>query len=75
MPLQPPEAVHAVALVEFHVKVAAPPVATLVGFAVKAAVGTAVATTATVTATAGLTPPEPAQLSEYVAFVVSAPVL
>jgi hypothetical protein len=74
-PLQPPEAVHAVALVELHVSVEVPPVAILVGFTVKVAVGRAGAVTVTVTVTAGLTPPEPAQLSEYVVLAVSAPVL
>jgi hypothetical protein len=72
-PLQPPEAVHAVALVELHVSVEVPPAATLVGFAVKVAVGTAV--TATVTVAAVLVPPGPAQVSEYVVVVVIAPVL
>jgi hypothetical protein len=75
VPLQPPEAVHAVAWVEFHVRVEVPPVATLVGFAVNAAVGTAGAATVTVTVTAGLTPPAPVQVSEYDVFVESGPVL
>jgi hypothetical protein len=38
-PLQPPEAVHAVALVELHVSIAVPPDVTLVGLAVMVAVG------------------------------------
>jgi hypothetical protein len=38
-PLHPPEAVHDVALVELHVRVETPLEATLVGFAVKKAVG------------------------------------
>ncbi len=48
VPLQPPEAVHEVAFVELHVKVAAPPLATLVGLADSAAVGRALAATVTV---------------------------
>jgi hypothetical protein len=38
-PLQPPEAVHAVALVLLQVRVDVPPDATLVGFAVRSTVG------------------------------------
>jgi hypothetical protein len=74
-PLQPPEAVHAVALAEVHVSVEVPPEAIVVGFAVKAAVGTAVAATVTVAVAAGLSPPAPVQVSEYEVFVVSTPVL
>ena len=73
MPLQPPEAVHDVALVELQVSVDAPPLATFVGFAVNVAVGTGL--TATVAATAVLVPPPPEQVSEYVVSVVKAPVL
>ena len=47
-PLQPPEAVQDVALVELHVKVETPPTATTVGFAAKVAVGNAVIVTVTV---------------------------
>jgi hypothetical protein len=72
-PLQPPEAVHAVALVELQVSVEVPPEATVVGFAVKVAVGRGAM--ATEAAAAGLTPPIPVQVSEYDLFVVSAPVL
>jgi hypothetical protein len=74
-PLQPPEAVHAVALVELQVSVEVPPLATVVGFASNVTVGTGAAVTATMTVAAELTPPVPVQLSEYDVFVVSAPVL
>jgi hypothetical protein len=37
-PLQPPEAVHEVAFVELHVSVEAPPLVTVVGFAVSVTV-------------------------------------
>jgi hypothetical protein len=58
-PVQEPEAVHAVALVEFHVSVVVPPGAMLTGFAARVAVGTML----TVTDAAGLVPPAPAQVS------------
>jgi hypothetical protein len=76
VPLQPPEAVHEVALVELQVSVEAPPAATVVGFAVKVAVDTGlIVTGATVTLTvAVLVPPEPVQVSENVASRSSAPV-
>jgi hypothetical protein len=63
-PLQPPEAVHEVALVEPQVSVAAPPLATVVGLAVSVAVGTGLAVTVTVAAAAVLVPPGPVQVSE-----------
>ena len=72
VPLQPPEAVQEVALVELQVSVEAPPGATLVGFAVKVAVG--MGRTVTVTLATGLVPPGPVQVSEYVVAVVSAAV-
>jgi hypothetical protein len=75
VPLQPPEAVHDVALVELQVSVDAPPLATFVEFAVSMAVGTGLAVTVTVAATAVLVPPPPEQVSEYVVSVVKAPVL
>ena len=75
VPLQPPEAVQDVALVELQVSVEAPPLATLVGFAVSVAVGTGLAAIVTVAAAAALVPPEPIQVSEYVVSVVKAPVL
>jgi hypothetical protein len=64
-----------VALVELQLSVEAPPVATLVGFAVNVAVGAGLAVTVTVAALAVLVPPEPVQVSEYVVSVVKAPVL
>jgi hypothetical protein len=61
-PLQPPEAVHDVASVELHVNVDLVREATLVGFAVKVAVGTgAIVTVAVATP---LVPPAPLQVSE-----------
>jgi len=67
--------VHDVALVELQVSVDAPPLATLVGFAVNVAVGTGLAVTVTVAATAVLVPPVPVQVREYVVSAVKAPVL
>jgi len=65
VPLQPPEAVHDVALVELQVSVEVPPLAIGVGLAVSVAVGTGLAgVTATVTPVAALVPPEPVQVSE-----------
>jgi hypothetical protein len=60
VPLQPPEAVHDVALVELHVKVDALPLATDAGDAVKVTVGMML----TVTLELELPPPGPAQLKE-----------
>ncbi len=62
VPLQPPEAVHEVALVELHVKVDALPLATDVGFAARVTV--AAGTTLTVAVVTLLVPPAPVQLSE-----------
>jgi hypothetical protein len=73
VPLQPPEAVQAVALVELQVSVDVPPGATTVGLAVKVAVGAG--STVTVAVAAALVPPGPVQLSEYDVVAVSAPVL
>jgi hypothetical protein len=75
VPLQPPEAVHEVALVEFQVSVEAPPLGTFVGFAVNVAVGAGLAVTLTVAAADALVPPEPIHVSEYVVSLVKAPVL
>jgi len=75
VPLQPPEAIQDVALVELQVSVEDPPLGMLVGFAVNVAVGTGLAVTVTVAAAAVLVPPEPIQVSEYVVSVVKAPVL
>jgi hypothetical protein len=73
VPVQPPEAVHAVALVELQVSADVPPLATVVGLAVSVAVGTGAIVTVAV---AGwLEPPGPVQLSENVVAAVSCPVL
>ena len=73
MPLQFPEAVHEVALVELHVSVEAPPLATEVGFAVSVTV--AVPGTVTVVLAPLLTPLAPMQVKEYTVVAVRAPVL
>jgi hypothetical protein len=73
VPLQPPDAVHDVALVELHVSVEVPPAGTLVGFAFKVAVGAEV--TVTVTVATGLTPPVPLHASEKEVSAVRTPVL
>jgi hypothetical protein len=72
VPLQPPEAVHDVALVEVQVSVEDPPLATAVGLAISVAVGTGL--TVTVTLAAGLVPPAPLQVREYVLSAVNASV-
>jgi hypothetical protein len=64
VPLQPPEAVQDVALVELQVNVEVPPLAIVVGFAVNAAVGTGLAVTVTVAVAAVLVPPAPVQVNE-----------
>jgi hypothetical protein len=69
----PPEAVHEVALVELQVSVAAPPLAIVVGLAVRVAVG--MVPIVTVAVAAVLVPPAPVHVSEYAALVVNAPVL
>ena len=74
-PLQQPEAVQDVALVELQVSVEAPPLATLVGFAVNVAVGAGLAVTVTVATVAVLVPPEPVQEREYVVSTAKTPVL
>lgn len=65
-PLQPPEAVQAVALAEVHVSVAAPPRATAAGATVNVIVGTTFAVKVTVTVAIALMPPGPLQVMEYV---------
>jgi hypothetical protein len=76
LPLQPPEAVQDVALVELQVSVDEPPVATLEGEALTLAVGAAgKGLTVTDAAAAGLVPPGPEQVNEKVELAVSAPVL
>jgi hypothetical protein len=62
VPLQPPEAVHAVALVELHVRVEPPPRTTVVGFAARVTV--AAGTTVTVAVATALAPPASLQVSE-----------
>ena len=64
---------HELALVELHVSLEVPPGATIVGFAVRLAVGTAA--TVTVVMATPLVPPAPLQVSEYNVFAVMAPVL
>jgi hypothetical protein len=70
-PLQPPEAVHAEALLELQVSVAALPEATAVGLAASVAIGTTLIP-ALIT---GLTPPGPVQVNTNVEFLVRGPVL
>jgi hypothetical protein len=60
VPLQAPDAVHAVALVELQLNVAAPPLATTSGDALNVTDGA----TLTVTFNGKLGPPAPAQVSE-----------
>jgi hypothetical protein len=69
-PLQDPEAVQEVALVEVQLNVDALPLATDTGDAVKVTVGMIL----TVTLEVGLVPPGPEQLREYVVGAVKAPV-
>jgi hypothetical protein len=65
VPLQPPEAVHDVALIELQVSVEAPPLAIRLGLAVSVALGMGLAgVTVTVVPVAALVPPEPVQVSE-----------
>jgi hypothetical protein len=71
VPDQAPEAVQLVALVLDHVNVDAPPLATLVGEALKVSVGAGRMVTLTLRLTE---PPAPLQLSVKVESVVSAPV-
>jgi hypothetical protein len=72
VPVQPPEAVQEVALVELQVSVEDPPLAIDVGFAVSVAVGTGA--TVTVADAAVLVPPAPVHVSVYAVLVVSVPV-
>ena len=62
VPLQPPEAVHEVALVELHISVEAAPRVTEVGLA--ASVTVAAGTTVTEAVAILLLPPVPVQVSE-----------
>ena len=70
-PLQPPEAVHEVALIEVQVSADAAPLATDAGFAVSVTVGM----TLIPCLTTGLVPPAPVQVMTNVEFCVSGPVL
>jgi hypothetical protein len=72
-PLQAPDALHAVAFVELHVSVEAPPLTTVVGAALSVAVGGAAMLTVTVAT--GLAPPGSVHVSEKVVSAVSAPVV
>ena len=60
-------------MVELQVNVDAPPLAIVVGFAVRVAVG--MVPIVTVAVAAVLVPPVPVHVREYVVFAVSAPVL
>jgi hypothetical protein len=75
VPLQPPEAVQDVALVELQVNVEDPPLVVVVGLAVRMAVGTGLVVTVTVAAAGVLVPPAPVQVNEYVVVAARAPVL
>ena len=71
LPLQPPEAVHKVALVELQASVEVPPLAMTEGVATKVAVGMIL----TRTLDTLLVPPVPVQVKEYELGIVMAPVL
>jgi len=74
LPLHPPEAVQAVALVELQVRVEAAPLVTVVGFALNDTVG-AGGGAPTVTVTVWLAvPPAPVQFSVKLVVAASAPV-
>jgi hypothetical protein len=75
VPLQPPEALHDVAFVEFHVKVLLLPLLTEVGDADSETVGAGVGAVTVTDAVRCALPPEPVQLSVYEALAVNAPVL
>jgi hypothetical protein len=72
LPDQDPEAAHEVALVEDHVRVAALPLVTVLGLALRVTVGGS-DVTVTVADCAAL-PPVPVQVNVYVVFALSAPV-
>lgn len=71
-PLQPPEAVHAAAFVEDHVRVELLPLATVLGFADSVTVGRGWVTETVADCEA--LPPAPVQVSVNVVLVLSAPV-
>jgi hypothetical protein len=72
-PDQAPEAAHEVALFDDHVSVAALPLLTVLGLALRLTVAAGFALTVTV-ADCDALPPAPVQVSMYVDVVVSAPV-
>ena len=73
VPLQPPEAMQDVALVELQVRVDDPPPAMVGGLAVRVAVGAEAMVT--VAAVGILVPPVPIHVNEYIVLAVRAPVL
>ena len=73
LPDHAPEALQAVALVEDHVKVELPPLATVLGFALRLTVAVGFGLTVTVVDWTAL-PPAPLQLNEYVELAERAPV-
>ena len=74
-PLQAPEAVQAVASVEDQVKVALPPLATVLGFELIVTVGAAALTALTVmVADWAALPPAPVHVNIYCAVALSGPV-
>ena len=74
-PLQPPEAVQPVALVEDQVSCVLPPLFTVVGLAPSVAVGAGADCTVTVTLCIALVPPAPVHCAENVLFVVMLPIV
>jgi hypothetical protein len=75
VPLQPPDAVHAVAFVEVHVNVLVPPLLTEVGAADNVTVGAGVEPVMETEALACAVPPAPVQLSVKEVLALNAPVL
>jgi hypothetical protein len=73
VPPQPPDAVHAFALVELHVSDAVPPSATALGVTESVAVGRGL--TATAALTGAPVPPGPEQVSTKLALPLNAPLL
>jgi len=72
-PLQPPDAVHAVAFAEVQVNVDIPPLATVVGEADKVTVGAG--ETTTTSADCEACPPGPVQVKTYVVFAINGSVV
>jgi hypothetical protein len=75
VPVQPPDAVHVVALVDVQVSVLLEPLLTVVGTAVSVTVGAGVAPAMDTEALACADPPEPVQLSVNVVAAFNAPVV